>query len=301
VRPDGSGDFPTIVTAVHAAQSGDEILLGDGTFTGEGNRNVLIESKTLTIRSESGDPARCTIDSSDGLPDVSNRALYFRYTGPSEPVLEGVTITGGDAEVGGGVVAWLSSPRLRNCVFIANESHESGALHFQESAATVEGCVIVQNLATQYPGGGVFCSVNSSVRIVRCTIAQNSAMSWGPGGVASWLSSSVQIEHSIIAASLKGEGVGCDETSTATLMCSNVIGNAGGDWIGCLEGQLGVNGNISADPIFCDPTLLDFTIREDSPCAAEFSACGLMGALPVGCEAISIQPSSWGKIKARYR
>jgi hypothetical protein len=219
----------------------------------------------------------------------------------TEPVLEGVTITGGDTEIGGGVSAWLSSPRIRNCVFVENESHESGALHFQESAAIVEECLIMQNVATQYPGGGIFCSVNSSVKILRCTIVGNSATSWGPGGVASWLSSSIEIVNSIIASSLNGEGVGCDETSSVTITCSNVFGNAGGDWIGCLDGRLGLDGNISVDPIFCDPTLLDFTIREDSPCAPVNSACGLIGALPVGCEALSIQPSSWGKIKARYR
>ncbi len=175
-------------------------------------------------------------------------------------------------------------------------------MHLQESAAVVENCVIVDNTASTYPGGGIICNTDSFVRVSGCTFVRNAAMGLGPGGgIACWYSSTVIIENSIIANSTQGEGVHCDETSIATITCSNVFGNAGGDWIGCLEGQLGVNGNISADPIFCDPTLLDFTIREDSPCAPEYSACGLIGALPVGCEALSIQPSSWGKIKARYR
>jgi hypothetical protein len=62
VRPDYSGDFPTIQEAVDAASSGDEIVLGDGRFTNSGNWGVEVVGKALTIRSESGDPRRCVID-----------------------------------------------------------------------------------------------------------------------------------------------------------------------------------------------------------------------------------------------
>jgi hypothetical protein len=65
-----------------------------------------------------------------------------------------------------------------------------------------------------------------------------------------------------------------------------VYGNAGGDWVGCIADQYGVNGNFSADPLFCDPTHDDFTLAATSPCAPENSPgeCGLIGAWPVGCE-----------------
>jgi len=61
IRPDGTGDAPTIQAAVDSAGAGDTILLADGTFRGPGNRDVVIE-KSLTIRSESGDPTTCVID-----------------------------------------------------------------------------------------------------------------------------------------------------------------------------------------------------------------------------------------------
>ena len=38
VLPDGSGEAPTIQAAVDSADDGDTISLGDGTFTGDGNR-----------------------------------------------------------------------------------------------------------------------------------------------------------------------------------------------------------------------------------------------------------------------
>ena len=40
VTADGSGDFPTIQAAISAAINGDVIELTDGTFTGEGNRDI---------------------------------------------------------------------------------------------------------------------------------------------------------------------------------------------------------------------------------------------------------------------
>ncbi len=54
IAPDGSGDFATLGECVTHAGSGEIIELSDGTFTGPGNFNMLIEAKTLTIRSQSG-------------------------------------------------------------------------------------------------------------------------------------------------------------------------------------------------------------------------------------------------------
>jgi hypothetical protein len=62
VRPDGTGDFPTIQAAVAASASGDVIELANGTFTGPGNRDVDYLSKLVTIRSQSGNPEACVID-----------------------------------------------------------------------------------------------------------------------------------------------------------------------------------------------------------------------------------------------
>ncbi len=60
--------------------------------------------------------------------------------------------------------------------------------------------------------------------------------------------------------------------------------------------------DILANPLFCDPEVLDFTVRSNSPCApGNVPECGAIGAWPVGCGAINVESSSWGKIKALYR
>ena len=61
VHPDGTGDFPTIQAALDAAGQGDVIELADGTFTGDGNRDIDYLGKAITVRSENG-PENCIID-----------------------------------------------------------------------------------------------------------------------------------------------------------------------------------------------------------------------------------------------
>jgi hypothetical protein len=98
--------------------------------------------------------------------------------------------------------------------------------------------------------------------------------------------------------------VGSDEYNPPTLVCCDIYGNAGGDWVGPIAGQLGIDGNIWADPLFCDPTNGDFTLQACSPCAP-FSPpnpeCDLLGAYPVGCAGTPIESLSWGRIKVMFR
>ena len=62
VNPDGTGDFPTILAAVIGVVDGDVIELTDGTFVGDGNRDVSYLGKAITIRSASGNAAACILD-----------------------------------------------------------------------------------------------------------------------------------------------------------------------------------------------------------------------------------------------
>lgn len=98
VRPDGTGDFPTIQGAIKAVQSGDTIELADGTFTGPGNRGLDYRGKAITVRSRSGDPASCKIY----VDDASAGVVFQSGEGPGS-VLASITIYGAWAAPGGNV------------------------------------------------------------------------------------------------------------------------------------------------------------------------------------------------------
>jgi hypothetical protein len=94
-------------------------------------------------------------------------------------------------------------------------------------------------------------------------------------------------------------------SASIAISCSDVYGNAGGDWVGCIAGRLGVDGNFSADPLFCDAEGGDFTLSAESPCLPgnhpDGVDCGLIGAFGQGCGPVSVEQETWAGIKARYR
>ncbi|MCA9759458.1 MAG: right-handed parallel beta-helix repeat-containing protein [Candidatus Eisenbacteria bacterium] len=202
VLPDGSGDYPTIQAALTAASTGDTILLGDGIFTGAGNRNLNYLAKTLVVRSVSGDPTACTID-------CEGAARGFTFVSVTSPaaLLSGVRVINGDGDGsaiycenssptienciledngsmnrGGGIHCRLGSyPTVRDCIIRNNDSSSGGGLYCYDSGATVSGTVLTNNRAHQVGGGGIFMNVRAIVSLIGCEISDNTAPNQGGG------------------------------------------------------------------------------------------------------------------------
>ncbi len=284
VNPEGTGDFPTIQEAVIAAGDGDTIELADGVFTGNGNRDIDLCGKAITIRSQSGAPRVCTIDC-EGSEIDPHRGFVFQSGEGSETKLEGVTITGGVAPYptsrGGAILCEGSSPVIENCVFAVNAAQFGGGVSCEDvSCAVFTNCIFTHNSAEH--GGGMNCDF-SVPTLINCTFCGNSATGTlaAGGGVECWNFASPSLENTIIAFSSSGQAVRCRATSSALLACCDLYGNAGGDWVGYVASQLESSGNFSADPCFCDPASEDYHIWNYSPCNQ--GSCGLIGAWPVGC------------------
>ncbi len=150
VRPDGTGDFPTIQAAVDAAAGGDTIELTDGVFRGEGNRRVFWVGKEITLRSQSGDPRACILD-----PERQDFGIYLDNVGPGA-LLEGITIRNGYGSYGGGVHVLQSQPRIDRCVFLDNVGGDGGGLLVNGGAArpTITACAFAGNFAF-FSGSGI--------------------------------------------------------------------------------------------------------------------------------------------------
>ena len=136
-------------------------------------------------------------------------------------------------------------------------------------------------------GGAVYCADSSFVWINRSTIPDNRADE-GSGVHSS--SCELWLTRSIVAFGREGEAVRSSGDSLLFHL-SDIYGNDGGDWVGPIEDLLGVDDNVSVDPLFCDPWLGDYSLAEASPCL-ELE----MGAHGVGCES-AIPPAPTGRLR----
>ncbi len=313
VLPDGTGQFPTIEAAISAARDGDVILLGDGVFRGAANHNLSYLGKAIAIRSRSGNADACRIDCLSNDPGPQRAFTFERGEGPKSR-LENVSLWNGRADLvgepGGAIlIRQGSSPLIADCIFYGNLAVHGGAIHIEgESAPSIEGCRFLYNGAEEF-GGAIQVNGQGYVTVADCIFWRNHA-SWGGAlgcdysivldrgntyaenrsfdtGVIGSYGGSVVMEGTIVAFSEDGPAIE-HESGTVWLFCCDLYGNEGGDWIGWLAQQLGVEGNICADPRFCDLPAGNVDLHAGSPCIAPLNettteGCGWIGAGRVGC------------------
>ena len=394
IRPDGTGDFPTIQAAIDdpAVLAGDILALIDGTYTGDGNRDIDLDGKDLVIRSISGAPELCILDCqrSSAAP---HRGFVFHNGESAASVVEGVDIINGwisyhtpgsaircengsaptiincrmidchgsalGCEQGG-------SPRITDCSFDRNHGDHGGAILIRHSSAAIEGCKFSENTTTS-GGAAILCTASTmtinacnifgnvaggqcsgvmitdyaAATITDCVFLNNTSTSKGAlqlsdhctaeirgasigkkcravfehctfygngssyyaGGLAIAQDAGASIDNCIIAFSLEGSAIQT-ESEEVYLTCTDIFGNPGGDWIGKIASQYGLNGNISEDPLLCDPENYDYSLAESSPCAPftpPNPECDLSGAWPIGCGGTAVDQITWGGLKALFR
>ncbi len=155
--------YPTIQLAINAAVNGDTIIVADGTYTGDGNRDIDFLGKAITVRSANG-PENCIIDCQG-----TGRGFYFHNGEIANSILDGFTITNGFALSGGAIKFENSSPLVNNCRLIYNyaygeydEEHSGGAFICINSSPIVSGCIISNNTA-RYQGNQVYCKSGNAL------------------------------------------------------------------------------------------------------------------------------------------
>ena len=200
----GTGDQATIQAAIdflvsqreatRSAQAEgdpplDTILLGDGVYTGAGNRDIDFKGERLVLKSANG-PTNCTIDC-QGSQAEPHRAFYFHTFEDSLSILDGLTVTNGFApnylssggnnyNFGGAVFCFWASPLIRNCVFSGNEATwdtagalvGGGGVEFVHSIVKIRDCEFYSNVS--FWGGGLEVNNCDSAFISGCTFDGNS-------------------------------------------------------------------------------------------------------------------------------
>lgn len=312
VNPEGTGDYATIQAAVNAVPDGSVIELADGTFTGDGNRDVTCSARTLTIRSQSGNRDACTIDCEGGLWQP-HRAFLFdgcpavalsgftiagghigesspggaTYSGGSGLTMHDLVFLGNRCEWSGGAVAcqYVGTVRFTQCRFVGNSSGlHGGAIWSGASAAMeLEDCVFLYN-STALTGGAIEASGSSSLALERCTFGSNASGSYG-GAIGVILFATLDAQACTFAGNQASYGAHVHIASGASGSFSNVI---------AVLGLQGTTVNVEGSATF---TCCDFFVNEGgdwvAPYAGRLGVDGNIAADPQFCSLVPNIDQDW--------
>jgi len=225
------------------------------------------------------------------------------FMGGLDDTIERCTFTENNA-LYGGAAAITSRTDVLDCLFERNEATIFGG------ALSIQSCIGMQFTRCVFrenDGGGMGGAFHLAIvqtSMTECTFHANEASAGS--GIYLERETDIDLNRTIVAFGVGGEGFyDSEESNTINITCTDIYGNAGGDWIGSIAGFLGTAGNFSAAPIFCGPPG-DLTLRSDSPCLPgnhpDGASCDVIGAFSEGCTGpTSTEPTSWTKIKSMFR
>jgi PKD repeat protein len=205
-------DYSTIQSAIDAATAGDVIVVAPGTY----DETIDFTGKAITVRS-SGGPLSTIID---GTSSGGSVVTAVSGEGPTT-VLEGFTITGGNALEGGGMRNVGSSPTVRDCIFTANNaSDRGGGMYNRLGSPTIIGTRFELNSAGAM-GGGVF-NIEASPTIINARFTQNTAHKGG--GMRSYLNSHPTVTDCVFEYNhAEEEGGGMDNRKNSNPVVTNCL------------------------------------------------------------------------------
>jgi len=245
------GDQPTIQAGIDAAVNGDTVLVADGTYTGDDNRNLDFYGKAITVESENG-PEYCVIDCED-----TGCGFYFNSGETAESRVEGFTITGGAGIYdyayyrGGGIYCRYSSPTISHCIFTGNTTSFGSGLFCRGGELFITDCTFTGNIASggagiafweapgdslvinctflNNTGNAVYITDHYKAMMINCVFSENSAY----GGGAVYSDGTLTIINSIFTgnSAQKGAAIQTNASSTAdlTLIHCTLTGNIAED------------------------------------------------------------------------
>ena len=215
------GDFPTIQAAIDAAMDGDEVEVHPGTY----NETINLLGKAITVRSSDG--AGVTTIDGTGLGDSVVKCLSGEEP---DTILDGFTITGGSALLGGGMLNVNSSPTVTNCTFSENSAIVGGGgmLNMEGSSPTIINCVITRNTVDKFFGGGIAIAIEGTALLIDCIISDNAVPLGIGGGIAVGSTSILIVTNCQIIGNVAGRRGGgiYFEPGTATISNSTILGNS---------------------------------------------------------------------------
>jgi len=180
-------DQPNIQAGMDAAVDGDTVLVADGLWQGDGNRDLDFGGRAIVVASENG-YENCIIDCQGG--SQNHRAFYFHSGEGPDSVIEGFTIQRGSYyggmssdKYGGAICSLASGFTLRDCYLQHNNSRQGGGIFAASSTVVIRNTVFFDN-ESEWNGGGL-CMATTVCLIDGCEFVENDcATIYGGNGAA---------------------------------------------------------------------------------------------------------------------
>jgi predicted outer membrane repeat protein len=256
------------------------VLITDTEFVGnETDQN----GGALYSRDTELDLTRCVFTNNRCLTTIfdPNGGAVFQ-SGGSLDILEG-RFYDNHGDFGGAVFCENALMTCHYTIFSGNQGAHTSAvsLHHGNPIVELTHNLFAGNIAG--PGPALYAGLGD-VYITKSTFVANEGVP-GTAQVQVFGGANLMFAQNIVANGINTGGIASGVVSgTWDLSCNDIYGNEVGAYLGDVAIWEGINGNIAADPVFCDPVAGDYTLRDDSPCLAANNACGLkIGALGQGC------------------
>ena len=248
---------------------------------------------------------------------IAGGVVYMAYC---EATFDDCRFENNTGNMGGAISTYRGTLALIDCLFLGNTARSiAGAIELKSTDADIErtdfignvsgvsgGAVVMASVGPEYhvdfdevvmydneaETGGAALSMSSatmSARMNQCTIHGNRiADPEGAGGqirVSDYIR--LDLYHTLVTGSATAALSHYDtiqDEPVVTAYCSDIWGNAGGDWTGLLAYWADRDENMSVSPVYCSGSTGDLTLFWDSPCLPDNNACGTwLGARDEGC------------------
>ena len=262
-----------------AANFGGGVRIGSSSPTVRGN--IITGNHSCTgvgIYSSFGSPLiqgnRITQNAIAGCTGGWGIGVYIGGNSAAEILDNEITDNTGEASSGGGVALFAAGNAVvRNNVIARNSTAGAagcgwggGLVSANFSQAKIIGNLIVGNRACF--GGGVDWGGSTGTSLfVNNTIADNEASVAWPGMHVSGFDARNELHNNIITART-GPALYCENAATVsspTLTSNDIFSGESAAYGGTCADQTGLNGNISADPVFLGAANRDYRVAMTSP------------------------------------
>jgi hypothetical protein len=272
IRPDGTGDMPSINDALRHAMPGDTVFAARGQY----HEHITLRRGVTVLGSYDDDFSARDLEATPSVIDAAGHhaAVSGGFGEDTTTVFDGFVITGASGKYGAGVVLRNgSSPLLRNLIIHSNKADHGAGVFCHASSPLIRQVLITGCEAGS--GGAIYCMTGSSPLIVNSTLAGNRANHGAALSIHD--GSSPIIDRSIIAdnsgmSTIFAQGEG----ARLIMTCCDLWGSTGDDYGGTAEKGSELRDNVYLDPAFADPGQMDYTPAAGSP-VISLEGCGAIG------------------------